>query len=48
MSVAARVTFTFDVYQPLVPFGATGADVAVVTGGVVSAPCGQLSGVTRK
>ena len=48
LSVPARVTLTSDVYQPLVPFGAAGADVAVVVGAVVSAPGGQLSGVIRK
>ncbi len=48
LSVPARVTLTSEVNQPLEPFGAAGAVVAVVVGAVVSAPVGQLSGVTRK
>ena len=38
LSVPARVTLTSEVNQPLAPFGAAGAVVAVVVGAVVSAP----------
>src|SRR3954462_9904492 len=47
VSVAVSVRPTGPVYVPPGP-GEAGVSAAVVIGGVVSAPVGQLSGVTRK